>query len=509
MALEYSSGTSVKRLRLPADDEHNQHDAVPVAVAALDHLSALPEALQLHILSFLPLKSAIVTSSLTSSWRHLWERRWQDDKNPSSLHHHLLPYSSPSPKKLLDSLELRQSQGQGRLDSYSLVIDTPSMSARRFNRYLAASAACGIEDLRVELRSPPSPATLRFPFPAVAAASPALARLLLHGIDVSGLNSRAARPCSALEIVRFHSVHIDDRGLARMLALCPCLRVLGLHSCDGLRRITVTAAMGTKLNLRSITIAGCSRVVEVDVAVVSSLRSFRYSGGFLSSFYLPSDACFADLYIRFGVQRSRNVLICKKVFSEWFESHVCSKLTALTICSNVLFVVSSLPNAIGHAESAKMCDFFKSMTELQLLMLEMKAPDLANIYVFLKNSQCRNLERLFVQLPSIPSEALVDPFDYVVVEPPEDGLENLKVVKIVNFNWNRIELQLVCFLLRKATSLRKLLLVTPSLIPSNAPDIQNADLLFLAEAGVNGKVIFRESDDAATQPFHSDVFADF
>ncbi|CAM0903251.1 unnamed protein product [Alopecurus aequalis] len=392
---------TAKRLRLPADDETNQgnqHDASPAA-AAFDHLSALPEVLQLRILSLLPLKSAILTSSLSCSWRNLWERRWQDDENPSSLHHHLLPSSSPSPKKLLDSLELRQSQGRGCLDRYSIIVDTRAMSARQFSRYLEAAAGCGVQDLRVELRSPPS---LRFPFLA-AAASPALARLTLHGIEVSGLNSRAARPCSALEVVRLQSVRIDDRGLARMLALCPCLRVLGLHSCDDLRRITVTAAMGLKLklNLRSVTIAGCSRVVEVDVAAVSSLRSFRYSGGFLSSFYLPGGACFADIYIHFGVQRSCNDLICKKVFSEWFESDVCSRLTALTICSNVLFVVSSLPNAIRHAELAKTGDFFKSMTELQLLMLEMKAPDLVNIYVFLKSTQCRNLEKLFVQVGGV------------------------------------------------------------------------------------------------------------
>jgi hypothetical protein len=313
MALLSDGDATAKRLCLPEDDEPYQHNAAPAAAAAPDHLSALPEALQQRILSFLPLKSAMATSSLSSSWRHLWKGRWQDERNPSSLQHHLLPYSRPSPKKLLDSFELRRSQGRGRLDCYTLVVDTPSMSARRFSRYLEAAAGCGVEDLRVELRSPPSPATLRFPFPATAA-SPALARLTLHGIKVSGLNSRAARPCSALEVVRLHSVGIHDGDLARMLALCPRLRVLALHSCDDLRRITVTAALGLRLNLRSITIAGCSRVVEVDVAVVSSLRSFRYSGGFLSSFYLPGDACFADLYIRFGVQRSRNALICKKVY---------------------------------------------------------------------------------------------------------------------------------------------------------------------------------------------------
>uniref|UniRef100_A0A453CXB0 At1g61320/AtMIF1 LRR domain-containing protein n=1 Tax=Aegilops tauschii subsp. strangulata TaxID=200361 RepID=A0A453CXB0_AEGTS len=221
----------------------------------------------------------------------------------------------------------------------------PAMGARQFGRYLDAAARCGVEDLRVELpEKPPSPdtptkaTTLRFPFPA--AAGPALARLSLRGIGVSGLHSRAARPCSALEVVRLHSVPVDDRGLARMLALCPRIRVLGLHSCSALRRIAVTAATGRKLS--SVTIAGCSWLIEVDVAAVSSLRSFRYTGGFLSSFYLPDNAAFADLYICFDAQRSCNVRICQKVFSDWFESRVCSKLTALTICSNVLFVCASL-----------------------------------------------------------------------------------------------------------------------------------------------------------------------
>nr|BAK05830.1 predicted protein [Hordeum vulgare subsp. vulgare] len=381
------------------------------------------------------------------------------------------------------------------------------MRARVLGRYLAAAAGCGVEDLRVELRTSPD-TPLLFPFPA--AAGPALARLSLRGIWVSGLHSRTARPSAALEAVLLHSVRLDDRDLARMLALCPRLRVLGLHSCTGISRVAVTAAMGLT-SLRSVTIVDCNYLTAVDFAAVPSVRSFRYSGGFFSSFYLPGDALFADLDIRFGVQKSRNVLICQKVFSDWFESRVCSKLTTLTICSNVLFVVSSLLNATSHAESTKMGgDLFRSMTELQLIMLEMKAPELANIYVLLNKSGCSNLERLFVQFPIAPHEPLVDSFDYVGLEQPPDVLENLKVVKITNFNWNRYELQLFCILLRKASSLHKLLLITPSLEPLQVHGIQQqADLLFLAEAVANGKVILSGSDDAATQPFHSDASADF
>ncbi|XBI42084.1 hypothetical protein VPH35_126460 [Triticum aestivum] len=254
-----------------------------------------------------------------------------------------------------------------------------------------------------------------------------------------------------------------------MLALCPRLRVLGLRFCTGISRVVVTPAMGLT-SLRSVTILDCSSLIGVDFTVVSSLRSFRYSDGFF--FCLPVDALFADLDIRFGVQKSRNVLICQKVFSDWFETRVCSKLATLTICSNVLFVVSSLLNATSHAESTKMVgDLFPRMTELQLIMLEMKAPELANIYVFLKNSRCSSLERLFVQLPTAPSGLFVDSFDYVGLEPPPDVLENLKVVKIMNFSWNRFELQLVCFLLTKASSLRKLLLINASLVPLHVPSV--------------------------------------
>ena len=41
---------------------------------------------------------------------------------------------------------------------------------------------------------------------------------------------------------------------------------------------------------------------------------------------------------------------------------------------------------------------FKSLRELQLLMLGMDMDNLADIYLFLKSCYCSNLERLFVQV---------------------------------------------------------------------------------------------------------------
>jgi hypothetical protein len=99
-----------------------------------------------------------------------------------------------------------------------------------------------------------------------------------------------------------------------------------------------------------------------------------------------------------------------------------------------------------------------------------------------------------------------DLLDEVREEPPVDGLDNLMTVKIMNFSWRRFEVQLVCFLLRTASSLHKLLLVSSHVAPLNVPGIQQADLLLLQEALANGKIILRESDAGAIQPFHSEVF---
>lgn len=95
--------------------------------------------------------------------------------------------------------------------------------------------------------------------------------------------------------------------------------------------------------------------------------------------------------------------------------------------------------------------------------------------------------------------------DDVREEPPEDGLDNLAMVKVTNFSWCCTEVQLVSFLLRKACSLRKLLIVSPNVAPLDLPGVPEAAVLILKEALGSGKIAFREFDDGATEPYHSDA----
>jgi len=144
---------------------------------------------------------------------------------------------------------------------------------------------------------------------------------------------------------------------------------------------------------------------------VPSLRSFRFSGTFRYLFCLPKDAALSDLYIWI-------VEPIPTAYAHWFYGALpdnLSGLTVLTICGNTLKAIRRCPQ-MSH---------FKSLRELQLLMLGMDMDNLADIYLFLKSCYCSNLERLFVQLPSTSDVPLEDLVEEVRVQLPEDGLVNL------------------------------------------------------------------------------------
>nr|CAB3471217.1 unnamed protein product [Digitaria exilis] len=281
--------------------------------------------------------------------------------------------------------------------------------------------------------------------------------------------------------------------------------------------------------LRTITVADCWGFANLNLVPVPSLRSFCYRGDFVDApFFLPSDAALSDLYIRFAdsVAELYNTRKLRKSLPKDL-----SGLNVLTICWNALEVFFALLN-VSHNLQAAPCLMpntnLHNLRELQLIMSEMKAANLDDLYVFFTTFQCPNLERLFVQLPASsdkpmeggsfdevweepPEDDLDNPmeggsFDEVWEEPPEDDLDNLLMVKVMNFNWRCSEVQLVSFLLRKASSLRKLLIVSPNVTPPPDLPCVESDFLLIKEALTNGKIILSESDDAGIQPYHSKVF---
>ncbi|TVU38266.1 hypothetical protein EJB05_11625 [Eragrostis curvula] len=484
-------GGGAKRRRVDARAAKGEEAAALPAI----RISALPDELRQRILAHLPLKEAIRTGALALGWRDLWKSRWI---HCSSVEIHLR--SRDDVRRELGALP----RPRRRLDRFSLIVDICKLSSSELRCFLDYAAECRVEVLHVETRKSSVAENLNFHLPL---SSPFLASLSLRRINVAKMYYKGAQPFHALEVIRLHFVSITATAFMKMMALCPNLRALDLRGCDcGLTGCSITWSKLSFLptNVRSVTVAECDGTASLEWAYLPKLHSFLYRGSFLDApFSLPGDATLANLYICLGNSISECYGIMR--FNRALPDDL-SGLTVLTICSNALPAASPFPDDGVIPQLPKLSNLY-SLRELQLLMLDMLAANLADIYVFLKTCRCANLERLFVHLPKSESyDPMEATLDEVGEEPTEVALDNLKIVKVMNFNWRHIEVQLVSFLLRKATSLHKLLLVSPNVSPLNAAGVQEADLLLLKEALDNGKIMLSESDDAATQPYHSEVF---
>lgn len=152
-------------------------------------------------------------------------------------------------------------------------------------------------------------------------------------------------------------------------------------------------------------------------------------------------------------------------------------------------------------------------------MFGMANSNLADIFSFLKTCRCPQLERLFVQLPTNTHDAFTTNFlEVAEEEPPEGGLENLRLVKMTNFKAHKNERRLVDFLLRKASCLNKLFLVAPKEDHPRGLQKVQSDVLshfletetpLLERASANTQIVFNEHDSPRVQPLHSEVFIGF
>ncbi|CAN6200735.1 unnamed protein product [Urochloa humidicola] len=603
-AMELPLGAScLKKRRAAAGGGVAEGDQIEAAAAAEeeeDRITALPEDLRLRILALLPLNSAIRTGALSSPWRALWARRWPAPPPPSlDLHHR----PTDDPDRLLESLERR---GRRRLDRFALTLHFGDYMSPKPHRYLGDedihrcldyAAACDVEDLHIDIADHWLSVGSSLSFPSGFSHLVRLSLLRVGSVSFSYSLGSGAFP--ALEIINLRFAHSVD--LNHLVSASPRLQTLDLSYCefvDDEGTIYVSAVQG---HLRSLTVAECNRITDINADGASGLRSLRLSSALFPTYTIPSTAPLEDLYICLR-GNSYNPI------KQWIkELPNLTNLTVLTICSIALRRVYALAR-FGSPTCLTKLRGLPSLRELQLLMFAMASTNLAHIYMFLRTCRCPQLERLFVQLPTSSHDTFVDNFSEVVKEdepaevskkddpdemlskedeqdeelseedetvseedetdgdlseedeaeeellkeervqeymleerlyyedvhdedpldenvPPEEqseedvpeyGLNNLMIAKMMKFKGHYSEMRLISFLLRKAPALKKLLLVAPEghikALGKDTLDISyfmKLKLLGSRKVSPDAKIILSETDFAANQPVHSDVFARF
>ncbi|KAJ1703987.1 hypothetical protein LUZ63_003766 [Rhynchospora breviuscula] len=488
----------------------------------VDRISELPDVLRLHILSLLPLKSAIRTGVLSSKWRGLWAHRWPD---PSSLF--LSSCSSTSAPATGTTAEedafvsttnrCLAKRGRRRIDSLVLSFHQGQVFQSDLKQWLDYAAACSVEDFHLYV-FPAEPASaassqtrrnnnsinrrrsassLIFHFPMD---SPLLIRLSLRGIHLSAANSASTR----LEILALHSVSLSDAALRKVVAACPLLRCLDIRRCRDFRRIQISASGP---HLRSLTVVDCPKANELIVTSAPGLRSFRFCGTFLSRYSIENAYGLEEVYFTSAVP---NLSLPNSNWVSSFER--LANVTALTLCSHALQYIA----VRGAGKVGPMRSLYR-LEELQLLMLMMSDSSLNDLFAFLRLYQCPVLERLFVELPTCNDQHAENYMEIEDEEPPKDCLDKLKTIKVRNYKGHHNEVRLVQYLLLKATNLNSLVVIVSreSLEPEYSKDpsgqlrFLHMQLSLFRKASENAQIVFCECDIDGIQPTHSEVFFKF
>uniref|UniRef100_A0A0E0LEV2 At1g61320/AtMIF1 LRR domain-containing protein n=1 Tax=Oryza punctata TaxID=4537 RepID=A0A0E0LEV2_ORYPU len=446
----------------------------------MDRISALSKEARLRIMSFLPAKSVMLMGSISSGWRKLWREYWPEVSVTLALGHR-------NWEQQLGLLRQRR-RGRGRrLLRFSLTIengnDYSALKMEDVNFCIDYAADCSAEEIHIE--NIPRWRGLSFRFEQT---SRQLVRLSLIGVEVFRLR-RTGGLFPTLKEIRIHSTKLSDNNLCSIVSRCPNLRVLDLRRCDYINHIDFKCARAQP-QLMSLTVAECPKVTDISAGKLGGLRSLLYTGGFLTSLYLPGKNSLADVCICFGCSGA------PPLYNKWFKALPdLSNLTVLTLCSVFLRSVSIMRDAGNDVKLSNL----RSLRELQLRMFGMKTINLSDIYGFLKTCRYPRLKMLFVhvitvaksitlacaqtqlllyyfllmilsyilplcfQLPAKGRDSYEDALKEVgEEEPPEESLQELAVVKMTNFKCHCNEIELVHFLFRKANFLQRLILVAPN-----------------------------------------------
>lgn len=308
------------------------------ATGNVDRLTQLPDVLRLYILSLLPFKFAIRTGTLSSEWRGLWRFRWSQ---PSLIN--ISPVPSLSHSELVSLVDdFFRRRGSARIDCLQIRYSPSTLQIPDIKRWLSYAASCSVSEFYLDLsRTPSAQNTSRRRGSRAAAAaaapildfnfrSPSLTRLTLRGFHLASSPPSFRMLSYSLEIMNLWEIYLSSASLRRILVNCPVLRSLSIRRCQDLKKVVVPVSA---LRLARLTVVDCRKVSEISVSALG-LRSFRFSGPLLKTYYIQSAAMLEDVYISSGMATPAVSL------GDWIKpfSELAS-LKVLTVCNITLEVI--------------------------------------------------------------------------------------------------------------------------------------------------------------------------
>ncbi|CAH9120793.1 unnamed protein product [Cuscuta epithymum] len=254
-----------------------------------DRISDLAHEVIVHILSFLSLKEAAKSSTLSRRWRYLWMytyRRWDFDASKTLF---LLPLNGnlrgeryKYVKWVSSVLKLHRSS---HLEELRIRFDLSREHSIHMQRWVKFAIEKKVQRFELDLSSTPGDTPYsthqsslqpnKFLLPNLGQVIKNPNNLIYSGWDLKIDNGEA--PFSQLKSLTLRSVEIYSDAVEYLLSNCPLLE----HLCIERSKAMAFKIVGPpSLRLKSLEILHCLRLVQMEI-YAPNLESFAYVGNMI------------------------------------------------------------------------------------------------------------------------------------------------------------------------------------------------------------------------------------
>ncbi|KAJ8617255.1 hypothetical protein MRB53_013441 [Persea americana] len=242
-------------------NNHEQEEEV-------DRITQLPHNIIHHILSLMPLKSAVRTSILSNTWKDLWKPMWAT----ATTLDFGAEFAGDKPFYLLSHtinrfLQLLQTGNNKTIDIFRLYFDPQGQFLPNILHWIEFAVQNGVKELDLDFTLETFELFFdivqsRYELPPCLVSCDSMAVLRLGGYSFE--LPRGFRGFGSLRALHLTRVRIAHHVLDEMLLKCPMLEEFSLVDCCGSCSFVFSAA---DLKIKSFTLMDCHGAKKVGVFV--------------------------------------------------------------------------------------------------------------------------------------------------------------------------------------------------------------------------------------------------